>query len=63
MVRMYFLVMSNAKKSLVETVSFDPSGWGGLIDGESNIIFFCTLTISSIAPMVVIVMKTSDGKS
>ena len=30
--------------------------------GESNIIF-CTLTISSIAPMVVIVMKTSDGKS
>ena len=27
MVRMYFLVMSNAKKSLVETVSFDPSGW------------------------------------
>ena len=62
MVRMYFLVMSNAKKSLVETVSFDPSGWGGLIDGENNIIF-CTLTISSIAPMVVIVMKTSDGKS
>ena len=62
MVRMYFLVMSNAKKSLVETVSFDPSGWGGLIDGESNIVF-CTLTISSIAPMVVIVMKTSDGKS
>ena len=64
MVRMYFLVMSNAKKSLVETVSFDPSGWRGLIEkmGESNIVF-CTLTISSIAPMVVIVMKTSDGKS
>ena len=28
MVRMYLLLMSKAKKSLVETVSFDPSGWG-----------------------------------
>ena len=28
MVRMYLLLISKAKKSLVETVSFDPSGWG-----------------------------------
>ena len=27
MVRMYLLLISKAKKSFVETVSFEPSGW------------------------------------
>ena len=40
MVRMYFLVMSKAKKSLVETVSFDPSGWGGLIEKMGKVTLF-----------------------